>query len=333
MRDPSGHFELSLLSQEDGKPLLEVTSGHDGRVYAVAETGEDFTVTIHRSSRDYPVRMTKDYGTTDTIMARLAVDGKDVGYYCVLKNPGEKATFQGFLKTGDATRVVYQAFVLAAPVTVAGQQAAAQQQGASGSGASASSLNLGSLVLSLFECRDVGVYAGSTIYGPGTSDAAPAPARDDKKFFMKPSLRTEAGAPFETRGFSGRTYAQVGECFARMELHVETPSTLLLRQVLRPDSAAALLDRYPETRGALPQAGGAGPSTTTAFVDLVKVEPCANDEVLAAKRRREVLVCDLTAGDDDEAGDDGGAGGSSAAAQRAQRPRWTTQPQEEKDLS
>jgi hypothetical protein len=101
MRDPSGHFELSLLGQEDGEPLPEVTSNHDGRVYAVAETGEDFTVTVHRSSRDYPVRTTK-HGTTDTIMVR-GETGPRLGTPLKMRQ-GRRATVDAVAAAGPARR-------------------------------------------------------------------------------------------------------------------------------------------------------------------------------------------------------------------------------------
>lgn len=123
---------------------------------------------------------------------------------------------------------------------------------------------------------------------------------EGKKFFLAPSLTTGTSGTSTGKGFSRYHYERVGSSpIWSYELRYETPSTLLLRGILKRDNPehAAILDSFPETRRQ--EASGANeprhPDVKPEVVDLVGLRRPRQEKLAPGEK----LVCDLTADEEE----------------------------------
>ncbi|KAL4429200.1 hypothetical protein ABPG77_010179 [Micractinium sp. CCAP 211/92] len=300
-----GEFELRLR-RSDGLPCPEVE--HNGRTYAVASPGTTFVVQLIKHPNPF-VQPTPGIFHN----AAVYVDGQSVGYSKSLHHPGI-ATFDGFLKSGDAQACTYQSFVFSAPVESEEKQV--------------TGLNFveGSIKAAVWLATETPSQAEQRYHGPATTNESVAKMPEGKKFFLAPSLTTGKGDLREGPGFSRHGIHRMGPPVAVLELRYETATTLLLRGVLKADDPVhrGILQQFPETAQTEDEeadqddtssraSGRKRARHTTAgqqqgqqgerrqrrqgrreLIDLTK-EPAEGDEVLAAKQDNMTLECDLTA--------------------------------------
>lgn len=314
----SGPFELTLV-HPGGEPLPEVE--RNGQAYAVASPGQTFEVrfTVHPHPQSIQIL---NQGLFHSVSVQ--VDGVDVGYTKSFTCPST-GSFVGFLASGDMNACSYRSFVLSTPQASEAKQAGSLQ------------FVEGTVQVQVRYACHTGFRAPQQWLGHGSTNESVAALPEGKKFFMQPSLTTGQGALQTDCGFSPFAYQLVGPGpIATLLLRYETPTTLLLRGVLRQDEPAhrAILQRFPETAAKEEQPAASTAAAAAAgrkrqrqrqvegdaasgqqpaqqrrrqggeqedveVVDLTKpAGGGASDEVLAARRRNQLLSCDLT-GDDD----------------------------------